>query len=483
MIAPRRGTLLSALGIVVSLAGCDSVRQLFDETPPPPSSTTVATTAPPPTSAPPATSAPAAAPPTSPEDRARLTQAIREARAAAAAHRLDDALAAFQRALTIEPRNPRVLCESGLVAHEAGNDALAASEMDAALDILGADDGSPSEPLRVPIAQCLYNRGLVHEAQHQPDDARRRYTRSLALRPNATVQRHLDALPAEGSTTSDAPAAMTSVGHTAGGVPITTYGRSMRVLSTDVDDLESAFEVAYEGSGWGGPTHSTSAPRGEPVPTSWPGFDQLLLFDVDDQSQPSSTHMLAVAARASDGFEVAAVDLYSDDASMDSEEEVTYTVPTISAGLMSLTVRSCIGGGYDEEDVDPPEELGPHFADPRCVYRQHFGSECESRLVLCAPAGVTITCIAIDVAAERRTEGTATIDCESSTGEARSFPRPTGSPLATPPFTVTCSATSLDAITCTHVDGPNRPAVGTHSADDLVRTNAAHGGYGLFGWD
>ncbi len=120
--------------------------------------------------------------------------AIREGRRAARESRWDDALAAFDRATQILPGAPRVRCEAGYVAHRAGQHRRAARELDIALALLPDASGRVPADLRVPLAMCLYNRGLVHEALDQPARAGERYEESLELRENATVRARLAAI-------------------------------------------------------------------------------------------------------------------------------------------------------------------------------------------------------------------------------------------------------------------------------------------------
>jgi tetratricopeptide (TPR) repeat protein len=135
--------------------------------------------------------------PLTPEERARLAHAIHDGRHAAHAHDLSTALAQFETAATIAPGSSRVRCEAAFVAYEAGDLDRAEVHLRAALAVLPVDDVAEAD--RASTATCLYNAGLVYEARGRTDDARSVYTRSIALRPNATVQRHLDGLAPAGA--------------------------------------------------------------------------------------------------------------------------------------------------------------------------------------------------------------------------------------------------------------------------------------------
>jgi hypothetical protein len=100
---------------------------------------------------------------------------------------------AFERALAVDPGDARLRCETGYAAYRAGNVALADEYIAEAQRALPDASATPA-PLRVPVAMCLYNAGLVHEARGRRDAARAAYAASIALRPNDTVQQHLDAV-------------------------------------------------------------------------------------------------------------------------------------------------------------------------------------------------------------------------------------------------------------------------------------------------
>jgi len=97
----------------------------------------------------------------------------------------DDALAAFEQALALDPENARVLGETGWVAFQGNNTQRAREANKRAL----ANTNNPK--LR---SQILYNMGRVAESDGKKDDAKRDYAMSLALRDNAQVKSRLDSM-------------------------------------------------------------------------------------------------------------------------------------------------------------------------------------------------------------------------------------------------------------------------------------------------
>lgn len=125
--------------------------------------------------------------------RRELRAAIRDGRGKTRRGDHAGALADFRRALAIDAQSARLRCEAGYVAFRAGQLDDAERWIQLALGRLPSD---PPDALKNPVAMCLFNAGLVYEARDRKTDAREAWTRSLALRPNATVQRRLDALGA-----------------------------------------------------------------------------------------------------------------------------------------------------------------------------------------------------------------------------------------------------------------------------------------------
>ena len=128
-----------------------------------------------------------------PDERAARRAAVDEARARARADAWSEALTLFEQALALDPHDPRLRCETGYAAYRAGR-------IEEAERYIGAAESALPEPaatapaLRVPTAMCLYNAGLIHEARGRTDAARSAFIASLSLRPNATVEAHLDRL-------------------------------------------------------------------------------------------------------------------------------------------------------------------------------------------------------------------------------------------------------------------------------------------------
>ena len=114
-------------------------------------------------------------------------RALREARALARSERFEEA---WQRlAPWVQDGSPAALrCEAGYLAHRAGhtNDALPL--------VRGASEDYPraTDPeARAAQARCFYNVGLVSEAAGDLPAAVAAYQRSLSLRANRTVYKHL----------------------------------------------------------------------------------------------------------------------------------------------------------------------------------------------------------------------------------------------------------------------------------------------------
>lgn len=138
---------------------------------------------------------PTPSPPTA-ETLQEARAAIREGRKKAGADDFEGALAEFDRALELIPTAARVRCEAGFLAHRAGDHARAARQIDLAL--LSMPQGaSVPDAWKVPLAMCLYNRGLVGEAIPEEEDewdVLELYRESLELRENTTVRARMNAL-------------------------------------------------------------------------------------------------------------------------------------------------------------------------------------------------------------------------------------------------------------------------------------------------
>ncbi len=148
------------------------------------------------------TTAPTRAPIVDPARGRAVAAELEALRRLVRAEKLAEAAPRFLALAAREPGNPRLHCEAGFVALEAGDRAAATREIDEALRIFDRWSGLPA--LRKPHAMCLYNRGLLALRSGDRVEAIARLEASLALRPNKTVQARLDearALPS--GTTSD----------------------------------------------------------------------------------------------------------------------------------------------------------------------------------------------------------------------------------------------------------------------------------------
>lgn len=203
--------------------------------------------------APPASPPPTSAPPTSATTEPTLTheqlhhvaELLRTGRTAEQRGDHAAARAALDEAVALVPSDARLLCEAGYVTYRAGHVALAAQRLDAAIAAFGPPSAlSPTR--RAHLGMCLYNRGLVDEAQGDLARAVMHYDESLALRPNDVVRRHRDAAAAS-------PAAA-HVPDTLDGLAAELRDGGLFVATTDRARLELALHAAVSGSdGWGDP--------------------------------------------------------------------------------------------------------------------------------------------------------------------------------------------------------------------------------------
>ena len=124
----------------------------------------------------------------------RVRRLVRDGRRLSRGGRHAAGLVKFKEALELNPGSARLRCETGYVAFHAEQLEEAERFVSEALTQLPAP-ARVSEHLRVPLAMCLFNAGLVFSARNHKDRARDAYEASVALRPNATVSRRLRALP------------------------------------------------------------------------------------------------------------------------------------------------------------------------------------------------------------------------------------------------------------------------------------------------
>ncbi|HQY64869.1 MAG: hypothetical protein IPF92_14855 [Myxococcales bacterium] len=130
----------------------------------------------------------ASAPRLAAADKAKLLAELQAGRSLAKAEKWPEARAALGRALALDPGNAAVLSELSWVD-------IGASDWTAAIDhaTLAVKNAGDAR-LR---AQALYNLGRGYEGKGELMEAVVRYRASLAKRPNAAVQKRLDALLAQ----------------------------------------------------------------------------------------------------------------------------------------------------------------------------------------------------------------------------------------------------------------------------------------------
>lgn len=149
-----------------------------------------------PSPAPPTTALPVRPPPLAESTLRSQRAELAAARALVSRGELPEAVRAFDALIERTGGSPRILCEAGYVAHRAGDQARARTLLDRGIDRFRTMDETRADIARS-LAMCLYNSGLVYEATAEPGEAAIEYDWSLELRPNDTVRRRYEALPAE----------------------------------------------------------------------------------------------------------------------------------------------------------------------------------------------------------------------------------------------------------------------------------------------
>jgi tetratricopeptide (TPR) repeat protein len=158
-------------------------------------------------------------------DAKAYRRALRRGRELAQQGDAPGAVAAFQEALAARPDDARALSELSWAALGAGDLGLAARSAQRSIDLA-------TEP-RVQAAS-LYNLGRIREEQGDPAAALEAYRRSLALRPNRTVERRVLALAAPaGSAWTDAPVPLAG--------PFADLAAFCADLGLDTDDSDDAW--------------------------------------------------------------------------------------------------------------------------------------------------------------------------------------------------------------------------------------------------
>lgn len=285
---------------------------------------------------------------------------VRDGRRAAHAGRFAEALAAFDRAVALVPNQPRVLCESGLVAHRAADEESAARRIDRALRGFGPVE-HVGEALREPLAMCLYNRGLVAEALSEADAAEH-YERSLALRPNATVRAALERV--RGAAADEA-------------------SEAEGILR--LDRLDAVLEalrqrMASTGEDGGAPAAAANVTIRERTTCPREGGREIVVVDVDSGDESYPVQSLAVVTPAEGGFRVGVLEIGAVDLMVSGTEgdvQLLAAETRCEGDVLVLHVtRSTDLGTWDSNDTDAGY-----------CSEQRWHSVSESFDVLCPPTG------------------------------------------------------------------------------------------------
>lgn len=221
----------------------------------------------------PAASTPAASSKPSTEKPTTFSRALVEGRAHAREKRWSDAVAAFERALALEPDNVVVLNELGWAAFNAGDDTRAQRANERALAL---------SPTPAQEAQALYNEGRRLEALGKLDLARSMYERSLAARDNEVVQKRLESLDRDaGSPIADASAPARSNKSLA---PCATSARSEAELRTCLEGVEPT------------PTGQTFFFEPEPDVSGLPAKTRIVRFGTKSDARKRTRSTLLLVA-------------------------------------------------------------------------------------------------------------------------------------------------------------------------------------------
>lgn len=230
-------------------------------------------------------------------ERIRL---LREGRQAARAEDWPTALSRFEALLRASPRAPRLACEAGFVAHRADRAELAARWIDLALRTFG-EPARIDPALRVPLAMCLYNSGLVHEARGDLGAARADYEASLALRPNATVTRRRDAL-----ASAPVPRGDGATARNVEGIAVRTRATTTLVATSDPARLERVVAALFAGTNDfedGASTGPATITRRGTIALEG---RHVIALEADDGSVPLGSTSLVLAFPIQEGFAITA---------------------------------------------------------------------------------------------------------------------------------------------------------------------------------
>ncbi len=131
------------------------------------------------------------------DEKKQLSAALKEGRAAMKKSDHAKAIAAFERALTIQPDDPAGLSELGWALFSDG-------KLDRAAEVTHrAVSASATLPGNQLMAASCYNLGRIDEARGQKKDAISDYLQSIKLRPSRTVREQLAKLDPAAATDAD----------------------------------------------------------------------------------------------------------------------------------------------------------------------------------------------------------------------------------------------------------------------------------------
>ncbi len=380
-----RSAMCLFLGLAVACSGGGEPAEVREPPAPAPAASTAPPVAP--------TLVPVAVEAASPRERAvAQLRLLREARRAARAHDYTVAIDRFDQMLRAAPRSPRLACEAGFVAHQAGRDDLAQPRIELALRGFGPDERLAPD-MRVPTAMCLYNAGLVYEARGDREAAAGAYDRSLRLRPNGVVRARRASL---GAGERDAPADDLVV-HAAGEA-----------------ELIEVLAQTFAGESWDDELAPASADRVEELALPEGGlFRRALLFSVNDHSTmlEDVSYVIALERRAGGYL------LYATDAGfVDTQENGSNDASDASLGAMVLdhgllridfTLRT-------SNDTENEHEWDEH-PDYSCYEISATRDEVLDVTLLCSLAASA--CVRIDRGERRTGQARVDVTCVDEDGD------------------------------------------------------------------